>query len=115
MRSHVLVYLAPAPFLVASGPMPPSAAQPRADAKSVACTAAHLAIHTAAGAPEPSPSPLPTATTQPVTTPTAALISAEKLEPVNLTLRDVDFSQITEEEVRVKAETLDKAPTAIEP
>ena len=50
-------------------------------------------------APEPSSSHLPTATTQPVTT----------------LSRDVDSSQITEEDVRVKAETLDKAPTTIEP
>ena len=106
MRSHVLVYLAPAPFLVASGPMPPSAAQPRADAKSVACTAA--------ATPEPSPSPLPAATTQPVTTPTAALISAEEMKPANLTLRDVDFSQITEEDVQVKAETIAKSLATID-
>lgn len=52
MKSHALAYLAPAFFLVASGPMPPPVARPRADARTHACTAAHLAIHTAAATPE---------------------------------------------------------------
>ena len=63
MQSHVLVYLAPASFLATFEPMPPPATQPCADATSVACTATHLAIHTAAATPEPSPSRLHTATT----------------------------------------------------
>ena len=115
MRSHVLVCLAPTPLLVACEPMPRPSARPRADARTLAHTAAHLAIHTAAATFDPSPSPLPAATTQPVTTPTAALVSAEELKPANLTLRYIDFSQITEEEVLVKTETIHKVLATIEP
>ena len=99
MRSHILVNLALAPFLVTGEPMPPPATQPRADARTLACTAAHLAIHTAVTTSEPSPSPLPTATTQPVTTPNRRVpppVSVEELKPAILTPRDVTFSQMTE-------------------
>ena len=114
MGSHVLVYRAPAPFLVAGEPMLPPAARP-APAQEPSPAPQPTSPSIADAAPKPSSSHLPTATTQSVTTPTAPLVSAEKLEPVNLTLRDVDFSQITEEEVRVKAELIDKALATIEP
>ena len=39
---------------------------------------------------------------------TAALVSVEELKPAILTPRDVDFSQITEDEVQVKAEAIAK-------
>lgn len=121
MRSHVLVNLAPACSLVTCEPAAPQAAQPRADASTFVCTAAHLATYTAAATSEPSPSPLPTATTQPVTTPTAAGVPAataapvsdEELKPAILTLRDVTVSQMTEGDIQVKAEAIAKSQATI--
>ena len=49
-----------------------------------------------------------------MTTPIATLVSVEELKSANLTFRDVDFSQITEEDVQIKAEPIDKALATID-
>ncbi len=85
MRSHALVYLAPALFLVACEPMPPPAAQPReVDARTLACTAAHLVVHTAAATPETfAVSRAYRTTMHPMTTPTAAGVPAATAAPIS--------------------------------
>ena len=110
MRSHVLVYLVPALIPAAIWPAP--AARP-APAQEPAPVPQLTSPSIADAKPEPS-SHLPTATTHPVTTPTAAPVYVADPKPANLTSSDVDFSQITEEDVRIKAETIDKTLATID-
>jgi hypothetical protein len=84
MQSHVLVYLALALILAAFGPILPPAARP-ALAQELLPAPQLTSPSIADATPGPSPSHLPTATTHPVTSPTAALVSVEGLKPANLT------------------------------